>query len=101
ESGLLPGVLIRNQGLKFICDTVHLRLATTNTVFTSRGKKGGVYPMPIAHMEGNYFTDADGLKRLSDNDQIVFQYSNDHGEVDQITNPNGSLNNIAGIVNER
>lgn len=101
ESGLLPGVLIRNKGLKFICDSVPLRLSTTNTLFTARGKKGSVQNMPIAHMEGNYFTDADGLKKLNDNDQIVFQYANEQGEVDQITNPNGSMSNIAGIVNEK
>ncbi len=101
EAGLLPGVLIRNQNLKFICDSVSLRIASTNSLFTSRGKKGEIVSMPIAHMEGNYFIDNEGLKKITDNDQIVFQYSNRQGEVDPFTNPNGSLSNIAGIVNER
>lgn len=90
ESGLLPGVLMRNRGLSFICDFVHVRLESNRTPFTRKGKKGQVSRIPIAHMEGNYFIDDDGLKRLQDNDQIVFSY---------IENPNGARHNIAGICN--
>lgn len=92
EAGLLPGVLIRNQKLKFICDTVGLSIENARTPFTSRAAKGAVYRMPIAHMEGNYFTSPDGLKKLEDGEQIVFRY---------VTNPNGSLTDIAGVCNEK
>ncbi len=88
EAGLLPGVLTRNQNLKFICDTVTLTLETTRTPFTRKGQKGAQYRMPIAHGEGNYFIDTEGLKKLHDNDQIVFRY---------VDNPNGSVADIAGI----
>lgn len=92
ESGLLPGVLMRNQSLHFICDMVALRLENTGTVFTGNGKKGRVYRMPVAHRDGNYFIDDDGLKGLEDNGQIVFRY---------VENPNGSVADIAGIRNKR
>ncbi|MBX7149627.1 phosphoribosylformylglycinamidine synthase subunit PurQ [bacterium] len=91
ESGLLPGVLMRNQGLRFICRTVPLKLKTTNTLFTKKGVKDQTYQVPIAHMEGNYFIDDAGLKNLQDNDQIVFEY---------VDNPNGAIANIAGICNK-
>lgn len=93
ESGLLPGVLMRNKGLKFICDTVKLKLVSNRCVFTRKSYVGGVSAMPIAHMEGNYFIDEDGLAKLRDKEQIVFQYASD--------NPNGSLADIAGICNEK
>jgi phosphoribosylformylglycinamidine synthase len=92
ESGLLPGVLMRNRSLHFICDTVGIRLENTGTPFTRKGKKDHVYHVPIAHAEGNYFTDADGLKSLEDNQQIVFRYTH---------NPNGSLADIAGVCNRQ
>lgn len=92
EAGLLPGVLMRNRSLHFICDTVSIRLERTTTTFTSKGQLHQSYRIPIAHMEGNYFIEADGLKRLQDQDQIVFRYEN---------NPNGALDDIAGVCNER
>ncbi|EKD41413.1 MAG: hypothetical protein ACD_73C00727G0001 [uncultured bacterium] len=93
ESGLLPGVLMRNKGLKFICDSVNLKLVSNRCVFTKKSYVGGVFAMPIAHMEGNYFIDEAGLAKLRDNEQIVFQYASG--------NPNGSLADIAGICNEK
>lgn len=101
ESGLLPGVLVRNKNLKFICDTVTLKLKNNQTPFTKKGTKDGLYQIPIAHMEGNYFIDNDGLKSLQDNDQIVVQYSSATGEVNAASNPNGAINNIAGICNQQ
>ena len=92
ESGLLPGALRRNQNLHFICDTVTLRVVNNQTPFTKSVSKNHICRMPIAHAEGRYFIDENGLKKLQDQNQIVFQYE---GE-----NPNGSLFNIAGISNE-
>lgn len=93
EAGLLPGVLMRNESLKFICKTVQLKVSNARTAFTKRYKEGEVVDMPIAHGDGNYFCDETTLKRLKANNQIVFTY---YGE-----NPNGSLEGIAGIINER
>lgn len=101
EAGLLPGTLMRNRGLKFICDTVTLRLAISETPFTSSGRAGDLRRMPIAHMEGNYFIDTDGLRRLEDKDQIVFQYADSSGQITEASNPNGAIKNIAGICNDR
>lgn len=100
ESGLLPGAMLRNTSLKFICKPVYLRCDTRRTAFTSALSEGQVLQIPIAHAEGNYFIDDDGLKRLQDNAQIVFQYANAKGEVTVGANPNGSVHNIAGICNE-
>lgn len=99
EAGLLPGVLLRNDSLKFVCKYVHLRVENADTLFTSRCKKGDVLEIPIAHGDGNYFTDADTLKRLEDGNQIVFRYSDRSGTTTKESNPNGSLSNIAGIIN--
>ena len=101
EAGLLPGVLLRNSSLKFVCDYVHLRLENSETLFTSQGAKGDVLEMPIAHGDGNYFTDQDTLKRLEDNHQVVFRYCDSSGNVTAEANPNGSISNIAGIINEQ
>lgn len=98
ESGLLPGVLMQNFGLKFICDSVYLKLKTSSNPFTSKGIPGSLYQMPIAHKEGNYFIDPEGLKRLQD--QIVFQYCDALGQVTEESNPNGSILSIAGITNK-
>lgn len=100
ESGLLPGVLMRNRDLKFACKSVRLKLATARTPFTRRGKVGGVSQIPIAHMEGNYFIAGDGLKELEDGDQIVFRYVDESGQATDAANPNGSLANIAGVCNK-
>ncbi|MBQ0140612.1 MAG: phosphoribosylformylglycinamidine synthase subunit PurQ [Kurthia sp.] len=93
EAGLLPGALLRNKDLKFICKNVDLKVVNNNTLFTNQYKQDEVISVPIAHGEGNYYCDPATLKQLEDNNQIVFTYS---GE-----NPNGSLADIAGIVNER
>ncbi len=100
EAGLLPGVLLRNRSLKFICKYVHLRVENANTRFSSATTEGEVLDIPIAHGEGNYFTDADTLSSLQSNNQIIFRYSTREGEVPDDANPNCSLSNIAGIVNE-
>ena len=93
EAGLLPGALLRNRDLKFICKTVELKVENNTTLFTNGYNKDEVITIPIAHGEGNYYCDDATLQQLQDNNQIVFTYN---GE-----NPNGSLENIAGIVNER
>ena len=100
EAGLLPGVLLRNTSLKFVCDYVHLRVENPDTRFTGRCVKGEVLEIPIAHGDGNYFTDEETLKRLEDGGQIVFRYCDRAGNSTDEANPNGSLSNIAGIVNE-
>ncbi|MFT8318889.1 MAG: phosphoribosylformylglycinamidine synthase subunit PurQ [Sporolactobacillus sp.] len=93
EAGLLPGALLKNKHLKFICDTVALKTENNQTQFTSLYEKNEIIRIPIAHGEGNYYCDAQTLEKLQDNRQIVFTYA---GE-----NPNGSCANIAGIVNRR
>ena len=99
ESHLLPGALLRNRDLHFICETVSLKAGGRKTPFTQKIRGGDVLKMPIAHMEGNYFIDEDGLKTLQDNDQIIFQYCDQEGRVVPEANPNGALKNIAGICN--
>jgi phosphoribosylformylglycinamidine synthase len=100
EAGLLPGALMRNAGLRYICKQVHLRTETTDSPFTQTLKPGEVLQMPIGHMEGNYFCDAETLDRLRDEDRVAFRYSTPTGEITSEANPNGSLDNIAGILNE-
>jgi len=92
EAGLLPGALLRNVTMKYICKFVELRVETANTPYTNLLKKGQVVQIPIGHGDGNFFADAETLKRIEDNDQVVFRY---------IENPNGSLHDIAGIVNDK
>ncbi len=105
ESGLLPGVLMRNAGLKFICKDVYLKVANVKTPFTNQFSnspihQSGVIRVPIAHGEGNYFCSPEELAKLEKNNQIVFQYCTKEGQVTAEANPNGSLENIAGICNE-
>jgi len=100
EAGLLPGALMRNAGLKYICKQVHLRVETTKSPFTSQLSQGAVLQIPIGHMEGNYFCTADELARLESEDRIAFRYVDQEGCPTQEANPNGSLSNIAGILNE-
>src|SRR5271154_6209325 len=100
EAGLLPGALMRNAGLKYICKQVHLRTETTDSPFTQTLNKGQIVKIPIGHMEGNYFCDAETLATLKADNRIVFRYSDEVGAVNAATNPNGSLDNIAGILNE-
>lgn len=92
ESGLLPGALMRNKNLKFMCRTVGLRVENNETMFTSQYEKGAVINIPIAHGEGNYYCDEATLKELEEKNQIAFRY---------VDNPNGSVSDIAGIVNEK
>ena len=92
ESGLLPGALMRNENLKFMCRTVQLRVENNETMFTSQYGKDEVINIPIAHGEGNYYCDEATLKQLEENNQIAFRY---------VENPNGSVSDIAGIVNEK
>lgn len=98
EAGLLPGVLIRNRQLRFICDDVRLRVETTDSPFLGSAKKSQVVSMPIKHGEGNYFADPETLKRLEGEGQVAFRYVDASGQPSPEANPNGSLNNIAGIV---
>ena|SRR5487761_1563337 len=100
ESGLLPGALMRNAGLKYICKQVHLRVETADSPFTHSLHAGQVLKIPIGHMEGNYFCDADTLRQLESQRRIAFRYATPVGEVAPHANPNGSLANIAGILNE-
>jgi phosphoribosylformylglycinamidine synthase len=92
EAGLLPGVLMRNAGLRFVCREVQLSVANASTAFTSRYVKGQILRCPVAHHDGNYFADTKTLKKIEDNGQVAFRYANG-------TNPNGSINDIAGITN--
>ena len=101
ETQLLPGILMRNAGLKFICRDVDLRVETTNSVFTRSYAKNQVVRIPIAHNDGNYFTDPDTLKMLEDEDRVAFRYCDAQGGINDAGNPNGSMNNIAGILNRR
>ncbi|MDH3251931.1 MAG: phosphoribosylformylglycinamidine synthase subunit PurQ [Ignavibacteria bacterium] len=101
EAGLLPGVLLRNSSLRFVCKNVHVRVENPGTAFSNQCRRGEVLKIPVAHGEGNYFTDPDTLARLQQNDQIVFRYCDPGGNLTESANPNGSLDNIAGIVNER
>jgi phosphoribosylformylglycinamidine synthase len=100
ESGLLPGALMRNAGLKYICKQVHLRVETADSPFTGGLVKGQVLQMPIGHMEGNYFCTPEDLERLEAEDRIAFRYATAAGQITREANPNGSLSNIAGILNE-
>ena len=101
ESGLLPGVLMRNDHLEFRCIWTDLRVENSSTIFTSASIEGHTLHIPMSHGEGNYQADADTIKRLEDNGQVVFRYADTNGNVTPDINPNGSINNIAGIVNER
>ena len=92
EAGLLPGALMRNAGLRFVCTTVKLSVENADTLFTKHYSKGKVIDCPVAHHDGNYFAEADTLKAIEDGGQVAFRYAED-------TNPNGSINDIAGITN--
>ena len=97
ESGLLPGALMRNVGLKYVCKPVQVRVENAETPFTGACRQGDVLTIPIGHMEGNYFCDQATLAELKRNQQIVFRYCSPAGEITADANPNGSLENIAGI----
>jgi phosphoribosylformylglycinamidine synthase len=101
EAGLLPGALMRNTGLRFICRHVHIRVETTATPFTSAAQAGQVLRIPIAHADGNYVCDDATLAELQRNNQIVFRYCTPNGELDPDANPNGSRDAIAGLCNRQ
>ena len=101
EVGLLPGALIRNRDLHFICDRVPLKVERIDLPWTQNYHDGQVITLPIAHGEGRYYAHEDTLKALEDNNQILFRYCTATGEINPTGNPNGSLNNIAGIVNQQ
>jgi phosphoribosylformylglycinamidine synthase len=101
ESHLVPGALLRNKDLQFLCQDVYLRVERTDTHFTNRALLGQALRIPIAHGEGNYFCEPDTLKRMEDQRQIVFRYCDAHGDLTDEANPNGSLGSIAGVLNER
>ena len=100
ESGLLPGALMRNAGLRYICKQVHLRTETAESAFTNAFRKGEVLQMPIGHMEGNYFCDDTTLAALRHEDRIALRYCDAAGQITAGSNPNGSRDNIAGILSE-
>lgn len=99
ESGLLPGALLRNRDQLFICQNQYLRTETTHTIITQNAAKGAVYNFPIAHAEGRYYVDEETLKQMEEADQILFRYCDADGNVNEQSNPNGSVNNIAGVCN--
>lgn len=99
ESGLLPGALLHNDSQKFICKNVYLNVQTTQSLLTSKCTKNQVLQIPIAHGEGRYFADDATLKSLEENDQILFKYCDETGAITAASNPNGAVNNIAGICN--
>lgn len=99
EAGLIPGAMMHNQDLRFVCKNVFIRCETTDSLFTGSLQKGQVFDIPVSHGEGNYFIDQDGLKSLQDNDQVLFRYSSANGELTDSANFNGSIDHIAGITN--
>jgi len=98
ESSLLDGALMRNESLSFICKDIFIKSKNNSSIFT---KNTNIAKMPIAHNEGNYFVSSDQLKKIQDNDQIAFQYCDLNGNIDNASNPNGSLKNIAGVLNKK
>src|SRR5699024_8722370 len=101
EAGLLPGAMLHNEKLRFVCKQIHLRCETSESIFTQDIPKGKVLQVPVAHGEGNYFTDSDTLKKIQDNDQILFRYCDAAGQLSPEANVNGSIDHIAGICNKQ
>ncbi len=101
ESGLLPGVLLPNDHLEFRCEWTHLRVENSNTAFSNTLESKQVISVPISHGEGNYFADPETLKTLEENGQVVFRYCDPDGTINQDSNPNGSINNIGGLINSQ
>jgi len=101
EAGLLPGALMRNAGLKYVCRDVHLRVERQDTSYTARIKQGTILRIPVGHGEGCYFAPEEVLKELEEKRQVVFRYCDEAGQVNAASNPNGSLRAIAGICNAR
>ena len=101
ETGLLKGVLLRNKNLKFLGKDIHVKVTNNDNQFCKKYQKEKILKLNIAHNEGNYFTSPDHLKELEDKNLIPFKYCNEKGIINEETNPNGSLNNIAGILNDK
>jgi phosphoribosylformylglycinamidine synthase len=101
ELGLLPGAMLRNKSLKFLCRYVTLRLENARTRFTHKGRKGQVLRIPIAHFDGNYYAPPETLREIEDQGRVVFRYADPEGRATEEANVNGSLSNIAGLVNAR
>jgi phosphoribosylformylglycinamidine synthase I len=101
EAGLLPGAMRRNEGMRFVCKNIHLRVENRLTKFTNCCPEDKPLLMPIAHGEGNYFADPDTLKNLDDENRVIFRYCDWQGEVRVEANPNGTVDNIAGIINKK
>ena len=101
EAGLLPGAVLRNSTLRFVCTWTRLKVETTRTPFTNGAEKGQVLEIPVAHNEGRYYLDRDQIPDLERNQQIVFRYVNEQKEATEDANPNGSIDNIAGICNQK
>jgi phosphoribosylformylglycinamidine synthase I len=99
ELGLLPGAMLRNKNLKFLCQFVHLRVDNEATPFTNKAKKGQVLKIPIAHYDGNFFSPPDTIQEIMTNNQIVLRYSDARGQLSEEANVNGSLESIAGLIN--
>ena len=99
EAGLLPGALLHNETRKFICRNIYLKPQTTQSLLTAQLDQQQALKIPIAHGEGNYFADADVIKAINDNDQVLFRYCDEAGNITTDANPNGSLQNIAGVTN--
>lgn len=99
EAGLLPGALMRNRDIKFLCKDVFLKVEHRDTIFTNQYSDGDIVRFPIAHHDGNFFADEETVQRLEGDGLVAFRYVSESGDVDQASNPNGSLNNIAGIYN--
>lgn len=100
EAGLLPGALLQNNNQKYICKNIYLKPQTANSLFTRKLEQNQAYKIPIAHGEGRYHASEEILTQLNDNDQVLFRYCQEDGTVNEAANPNGSLENIAGICNE-
>jgi phosphoribosylformylglycinamidine synthase len=100
EAGLLPGAMLRNRSLQYQCEHVYVKVEQTDTPFTLACRPGQVLRIPIAHGEGNYYAEPDAIERLEKNRQVIFRYTDAAGVATENANPNGSLNNIAGLCNE-
>jgi len=100
ELGLLPGAMLRNKNLKFLCEHVHLKIENIQTPFSNRGKRNQVLRIPIAHFDGNYYASQSVIDEIKANDQIVFRYSDENGRITENANVNGSMENIAGLINK-
>lgn len=101
EANLLPGAMLHNEKLKFVCKNVHIRVEHTDSIYTSGLQKNEVLKIPVSHGEGNYFIEEDGLKKLNDQNQVLFRYCDAGGNLTEEANFNGSVDSIAGIVNEQ